>query len=106
MEKSRLTITISLNQGAELRVSENADGSTRLCVKAGQNNRMSYFGDHPAKFTDMLAVLNGQHVDNAAAYRAANISTLDAMIARLGDEDIITRASLIEQRAKFEQPST
>jgi hypothetical protein len=68
-EKSRLTITVSLTQGAYMDICENDDGSTRFLVRAGQGNRMRYGGDHPAKFTDMLAVLNGEEVDSASETR-------------------------------------
>ncbi len=67
----RLALTIDLSQGAYLELREAADGTTQICVRAGQGNRMRYTGEHKAKFNDLLAVLQRDRVKEAAEYLAA-----------------------------------
>lgn len=71
MNQPRLTITISLSQGARLELSESASGHTQIIVRAGQGDRMRYTADHPARFNDLLAVLNSDRIKEAAEYLAA-----------------------------------
>ncbi len=69
--RTHLTVTIHLSQGARLELSEGADGLTHICVRAGQNDRMRYTGEHTAKFTDVLAALNRDRIKEAAEWLAA-----------------------------------